>query len=244
MRSGLLRVLLAGLLLTPILAVAADEPPPGWHGSLGAGLSLSSGNTDAKSYNVSIDVKWDPKTRNVLKLGALYLRSDAAGAVTADKLSALVRDEYSLTDRYFVYGEVGYLRDRIALLTYLLSPTAGVGYKVVKTDAVLLDVSGGLGGAFEKYEAKEATSGGAYRAGQSLTWKISPQVAFGQKASALWKSRDTSDAYYHLDASLTTSVSKLLELKVAYLLDHKTRPAASTLEKTDTTFLLAIVAKF
>ena len=55
---------------------------------------------------------------------------------------------------------------------------------------------------------------------------------------------DTGDAFYHFDVSLATSLSKLLELKLAWLLDHKTRPAFADLEKTDTSFLATVVAKF
>ncbi len=235
---------LAALLAATLSASAADEPKPGWHGSFGAGLSMSSGNSDATNYNVGFDLKYDPKTKNVLKFGGLYLRSDADGETTSDKLTAFARDEYSFTDRFFVYGEVAYLSDAIAQVDYIVSPNVGAGYKFVKTDAVTLEASAGFGGAFEKFEGQDATSSGAYRAGESFSWKISPTVAFTQKASGLWKSNDTGDAYYHFDVGFTTSISKILELKLAYLLDHKTRPAVPTLEKTDTAFIAAIVAKF
>lgn len=225
-------------------AAAADEPKPGWHGSFGAGLSLNSGNSDAKSYNLGLDLKYDPKTRNVLKLAGLYLRSDANGQATADKLTAVVRDEYSFSERFFVYGEVAFLSDKIAQVEYLWSPNAGVGYKLVKTGAVTLEASAGYGGAFEKYEGQDSTSSGAWRAAEAFAWKVSPAVAITQKASGLWKSSDTGDAYYHFDVGLTTSLSKLLELKLSYFLDHKTRPALPTLEKTDTAFIAALVAKF
>lgn len=235
---------LAALLAASLTASAADEPKPGWHGSFGAGLSMSSGNSDAKSYNVGFDLKHDPKTKNVLKFGGLYLRSDANGETSADKLTAFARDEYSFTDRFFVYGEIAYLSDAIAQLDALFAPAAGAGYKVVKTDAMTLDFSAGFGGAFEKYEGQDATSSGAYLAGEGFSWKISPAVTLTQKATGLWKSNDTSDAYYHFEAGLSTSLAKVLELKLAYLLDHKTRPAVPTLEKTDTAFIAAIVAKF
>jgi len=235
---------LAALLAASLTATAADEPKPGWHGSFGAGLSMSSGNSDAKSYNVGFSLKYDPKTKNVLKLGGLYLRSDAGGVATADKLSGFARDEYSFTERFFAYGEVTYLRDTVAQLDSLISPTVGAGYKVVKTDAVTLDLSAGFGGAFETYTGKDSTSSGAYLAGETFGWKVSPTVSITQKATGLWKSNDTGDAYYHFEAGLTTSLAKLLELKLAYLLDHKTRPAVPTLEKTDTAFIAALVAKF
>lgn len=235
---------LALLLAASLGATAADEPKPGWHGSFGAGLSMTSGNSDANSYNVGFDLKYDPKTKNVLKFGGLYLRSDANGETTADKLTAVARDEYSFSDRFYAYGEVAYLSDAISQVDYVVSPTAGAGYKFVKTDTLSLEASAGFGGAFEKYEGQDATSSGAYRAGEVFTWKISPSVAFAQKASGLWKANDTGDAYYHFDVGLTTSISKVLELKLAYLLDHKTRPAVATLDKTDTAFIAALVAKF
>jgi putative salt-induced outer membrane protein YdiY len=235
---------LAALLGASLGAIAADEPKPGWHGSFGAGLSMNSGNSDASSFNLGFGLEYDPKTKNVLKLGGLYLRSDAKGETTADKLTAFARDEYSFSDRFFVYGEVAYLSDAVAQVDYIVSPNAGAGYKLVKTDAVTLEASAGFGGAFEKLEGQDATSSGAYRAGEAFSWKISPAVAFTQKASGLWKSNDTGDAYYHFDVGLTSSISKILELKLAYLLDHKTRPALVTLEKTDTSFIAAVVAKF
>ncbi len=243
-RTIRLHLPLAALLAASLTATAADEPKPGWHGSFGAGLSMNSGNSDTKSYNVGFDLKHDPKTKNVLKMGGLYLRNESGGATTADKLSGFVRDEYSFTDRFFVYGEVSYLSDEVAQLDSLVAPAAGAGYKVVKTDTVTLDLSAGFGGAFEKYTGQDSTSSGAYLAGEAFTWKISPAVSLTQKATGLWKSNDTADAYYHFEAGLTTSLSKILELKLAYLLDHKTRPAVPTLEKTDTAFIAAIVAKF
>jgi putative salt-induced outer membrane protein len=239
-----LALTLAALVSSSLAATAADEPKPGWHGSFGAGLSMSSGNSDTKSFNLGFDLKYDPKTKNVLKLGGLYLRSESDGATTTDKLTAFARDEYSFSDRFYAYGEVSYLSDAISQVDYLFAPSVGAGYKFVATDAVTLEASAGFGGAFEKYEGRDATSSGAYSAGEAFGWKISPSVSLTQKATALWKSNDTADAYYHFHVGLTTSISKILELKLAWLLDHKTRPAVATLEKTDTAFIAAIVAKF
>lgn len=235
---------LALLLAASLSASAADEPKPGWHGSFGAGLSMNSGNSDTKSFNVGFDLKYDPKTKNLLKLGGLYLRSDANGETTADNFFAFARDEYSFTDRFYGYVAVSYRSNKIAQLDSLVAPAAGAGYIVVKTDTVNLDFSAGLGGAFESYTGQPSTSSGAYLAGESFGWKISPSVSLTQKAAGLWKSNDTADAYYHFEVGFTTSLAKILELKLAYLLDHKTRPAVATLEKTDTAFIVALVAKF
>ena len=50
---------------------------------------MSSGNSDANSYNVGFDLKYDPKTKNVLKFGGLYLRSDSNGETTCRQAHGL-----------------------------------------------------------------------------------------------------------------------------------------------------------
>src|SRR5947199_7322863 len=64
------------ILLTVIAATifAADPPPKPWTSSIGAGLAITSGNTDTKNYNLSLATKYDPKTKFVFKADALYLR--------------------------------------------------------------------------------------------------------------------------------------------------------------------------
>jgi len=64
------------LFLSSTAVLAADPPPPPkpWNSSLGAGLALTSGNTDTKNYNLSFATKYDPKTKFVFKADALYLR--------------------------------------------------------------------------------------------------------------------------------------------------------------------------
>ena len=66
----------------------------------------------------------------------------------------------------------------------------------------------------------------------------------GQNGSGPWKANDTGDAFLRFDVSLATSLSKLLERKLASLVDHKTRPAFANVDKTDTAFLATVVAKF
>ncbi|HEX7418331.1 MAG TPA: DUF481 domain-containing protein, partial [Thermoanaerobaculia bacterium] len=66
MRSTLL---LIAILLAAISVRAADAPAAqkDWTTSAGAGLALTSGNTDTKNYNLSFATKYDPKTKFVFK---------------------------------------------------------------------------------------------------------------------------------------------------------------------------------
>ena len=82
-------ILAVALLLISTRVFGADAPPPPpWSSSIGAGLALTSGNTDTKNINFSGTTKYDPKTRFVFKGEALYLRGEANGTKQVDKATA------------------------------------------------------------------------------------------------------------------------------------------------------------
>jgi len=145
-------------------------PPPAFTGGVGFGLGINSGNTDTTNFSFTLGLKYDPKTKNVVKLDGYYLYGQSDGVTTTQKSNFVLRDEYSFTDRFFAFGEVGYLYDRFKGITYLITPTVGAGYKVVKTKAVTLDLFGGVGVAFVKDAGRDATTSGSFSAGESLEW--------------------------------------------------------------------------
>src|SRR4029077_16200710 len=98
-RTTILTILMA---LVTMNAFAEDPPVvKEWNTSIGAGLAITSGNTDTKNYNLAFATKYDPKTRFVFKAEALYLRGDSNGVTQVDKASLDARGEYSLSDRTF-----------------------------------------------------------------------------------------------------------------------------------------------
>lgn len=219
-------------------------PPPPLTGSLGAGLSITSGNSDTSSFNLAFGLTYDPKTHSLFKADALYLRSTTDGEATADKATARLRYEYKFTDRFYAFGQIAYLRDQFKNITYLVAPMAGAGYYVVKQKAIELSLDGSIGGAFEKDSGYDATSSGAFAVGEAFTWKISPMATFTQKASGLWKMDDVSDSFLHFELGLAATLTKAFEMKVSYLVDYKNEPRPATLKKTDTALIAAILYKF
>lgn len=257
-RAALALLALLALLTTAAPAVAQElcpcppppPPPPAFTGSLGLGAALTSGNTDTFNLNFTLGLKYDPKTKNVVKFDATYLRGETDGALQLDRLSAVLRDEYSFTPRLFAYGELGYLRDRFKGIEYLFAPAAGVGYKVLDTDTLKLAFDAGFGGAFESdyvdYPASSETvssDSAAIRAGEAFAWKISPSATLTQAFTALWKTEDTSDAIYHFEIALSASITKWSEVKVAFTDDYKNKPPDPKLKKNDTALVAAIVFK-
>jgi putative salt-induced outer membrane protein YdiY len=219
-------------------------PPPALTGGVGIGLAINSGNSDTTNFSFTLGLKYDPKTKNVVKLDGYYLYGQTDSVTSTQKASLVLRDEYSFSERFFGFGELGYLHDRFKGITYLITPIVGAGYKVVKTKEITLAFDGGVGLAMEQDAGFPSRTSGAFRAGEAFEWQLSSFAKLTQNAYGLWKMDDTQDYLFHFDAGLVTPVSKALELKVAYMTDYKNRPRPATLKKTDRSLIAAIGFKF
>jgi putative salt-induced outer membrane protein len=245
-RSSLSVGLLSFALAQPAAAQDCPCPPaptPGWHGSAGLGAALTAGNTETRSYNARLQVTYDPKTRNLVKIDGLFIHASDEDDTTAHNASLGARDEYSF-GRAFLYGEARYLTDRFKELDYLITPTVGAGYQLVKRETVTWAWDGGLGGAFEKLDQQDATSDFALVASESLTWSLSPTAKLTHLARGTWKANDFADAYYRIEAGLTASIARRLEMKVGGVVDVKNKPAVPGLKKHDEAFLASLLFTF
>ncbi len=228
--------------------VLAQDPsqnsPKIWSGSVGAGLSVTTGNTDTTDLNLSLDAVRDPQTRNLIKFGALYIRGTADDVVNKDRARFYFRDDYTLTDRVFFFGSVDYHRNPFKEIDYVVNPTAGVGYRAYSTDRLQLNFGGGAGPIWEKNTGLERDTTGSLNAGQELEFHISETARLTEKVSGLWKTRDLGDALYHFVTALSVSIIEIMELKIEFHFDHKSKPTGTDILKNDTATLLSFVYKF
>lgn len=243
-RSTLVTILFASLHVSFANAQAPATPPPLWTGNFGGGLALTSGNSDTKNFNISFALLRDPKTKNVIKLNGLYLRGDKDKNSIIDRTSAALRDEYTFSKRVFAFGQLDYLRDKFKDILYLWSPTGGLGYKLINTDAVLMTVDTGLGGIWERNPGKATQKSGAMSSAERLNWKLSKTSSITQSVSGLWKTGDFSDALYNLSTGVAASLTRNSELKFEVIDIYKTRPPVVTLKKNDVAVVTAVVLKF
>jgi len=219
-------------------------PEPVWKGSAGAGIALTGGNSDTATYNLTLDLTRDPKTRNIMKFSGVYLRGDQADVTTIDRLRLAFRDEYKLDDRTFLFGDLGYLRDPFKAIDYLLNPVGGIGYKLVATDRLALSANGGLGVVWEKNPEIDVATSGTVNAGQDLAFKLSETAAITEVFTALWKMDDFEDALYHFGIGLSTTLTPRSELKLDFINDYKNVTPSPDIKKNDYAFIASILFKF
>jgi putative salt-induced outer membrane protein len=225
-------------------APAAPEPPKNWTGSAGAGISLTAGNSDTMNYNLGFDVTRTPKARNVMKWAGLYLRGDQNDETVVDRTSLGYRDEYTLSGKTFLFGQIDYLRDTFKRIDYLVAPTAGLGYKIVDTDPAKFSLDGGVGSISEKNPGLDLRTSAAVIAGEKLQLQLTPTATLKHATTGLWKANDFEDSLYTFSIGLATQISPRMQLSIDLLDSYKNRPPTPTTKKNDTAFVTAITTKF
>jgi putative salt-induced outer membrane protein YdiY len=222
----------------------ADAAPPGWTGSAGAGLAMTSGNNDSSTVNATYDLKRDTGGPLVFKSAGLLLYGKTEDLKTSDRLSLDGRVERNLSDRTSVFGQTQYLRDEFKAIDYLIAPTVGVNRILARSDRTELSADASVGAVWEKNPGLELQTDGAISAGERLTHKLTATTEFVQKLSALWKMDDFADALYVFGVGLAANLTAATQMKVEFLDTYKARPPLPTVQKNDIATLVSFVYKF
>lgn len=234
--------------ITAVSSAFAQQPaaadPGTWSGTAGAGLALTSGNSDTLNFNISFDATRDPKTRNVIKGTGLYLRGKQNDALVANRLSLSFRDQYAVSSRAYAFGQVDYLRDTFKLISHLVAPTVGAGYKLVETASTKLSTDAGLGAVWEKNPDEDVRTNMALTAGVKLEHALTATATLKQAATGLWKANDLGDGLYTFSVGLGARISERMQLAVDVLDTYKSRPPNAATKKNDIAVVTSITAKF
>ena len=209
-------------------------------GNLAVGLTLTRGNSDTRTLNLALNLECHPDPKDRLKAEGFYIQNSESGTSSVDRTSAHLRDERTLGGRSFAFGDVQFLKDRFKQIDSLFAPTAGLGYRLLADPKQELTVDLGAGAVIEQDTGLDRQTSGVIRAGESYLWKISKSAILTQNAFALWKTRDTADAYYHFEVALGAAITDHLELKVALLDEYKRQPPDPTVKKNDLAGVVAV----
>ena len=234
------------LFATPALGQepAPPPPPPGWEGSASAGLALTQGNSDTSTVNIAYEVKRDTGSVWLFKSTGLFLRGDSEGELITNRLAFNTREEYKLSNRTSVFGQVQYLRDTFKEIDYLISPTFGVNRWLAKNEVTEVSVDAGLGLVWEKSPLVDVDTSGAIVAGQALQHKLTATTVLTEKATALWKMDDLANALYAITLGIAANVTNTIQMKAELLDTFKNKPVSATVVKNDVAVILSLVYKF
>lgn len=180
-----------------------------WKGEGQIGASQSSGNS--KSAGVSLGVgltrkgiDWDQRFR----AQADYQRTN--GRTSMERYLAEYEPQIRVSDRAFAYGLGRWEKDRILGFDTRWNMSAGLGYKVVASKAMSLNLKAGPAWRKTDYLPGRGDSEGELTglAGLDFAWQMSPTLRLTQTASTIVGERNmATNALTALNAKLTGALS-------------------------------------
>lgn len=241
MRRILYFLCVATLIASSAFAQATPPPHKIWDIAASAGLAQTSGNADTTVFNAAYNFIYDPLTKNIVKSDALFIRGTAEEVLQTQRFNWNVRDQYRLNGRTYVFGQNQYLHDKFKNIDYLIAPTGGIGYSIIKNDRTTFDADGGVGGVLEKNPGFDVRSSGAVTAGERIAHKLTDTTTLTQSLQGLWKTNDWEDALYTFGAGIAVAINTRVQLKVELLDIYKNKPPLPTIKKNDLATLIAVV---
>jgi len=228
----------------PASAQQADQVPQGLSGSASFGLSLTQGNTDTLTLNVTDDSIYDPKTKNVVKWNGLFLRGRQNGVLSVNRVAASIRDEYTVSKRFFMFAQLDALHDTFKAVDYLYAPTGGLGYKVIDTKRTAFELDAGVGAVLEKDTGFDPKGSGAATFGQKFVYNVTATTTLKESWNSIFKENDLADWLYAFDVGAIAKINSRLSLSLDVLDTFKNRPVVGVTHKHDLAVVTSIVAKY
>ncbi len=220
-----------------------------WRGSVGAGASVSSGNSKSTSVNFSGEmVRLSKADKTRVYATSLYGKNN--GVESANLIRAGGRYDYDFTPTVFGFGGIDLERDKIANLKFRVAPGVGLGYHLIKTDATTFDVFAGVGYVKDTFY-RPVLVGGSVRdsygraellVGEESTHKLSESTSFRQRLVVYPNLDDRGEYRAVFDSGLAVAMSSRLSLTLGLVSRYNSDPGPGV-KKTDTLFVTGIAAK-
>lgn len=229
-----------------------------WAGDFGAGLTLSSGNTDGQAFNLTLDTTYT-RPEDKLSLFGNYLESRArtetdgvvTTSITARRWRAGTRYDRNITEQEFGFVGLEFSHDRVRDLDLRTLVSTGLGRHIYKDAELIWDVYAGLSWREDYYRGEGVEIDGVLRKhytttetlfGQESTHQFAGSTRFTQKFvlyPGLLKGqgvRATLDAGLLVDINTTLSLSVKLQSRY----DSQSPPPA---EKYDLSLITGLSVK-
>ena len=231
----------------PAGMIAAQEKVserPTWVGSFGAGLAITSGNTNTSNWNLSFKAKRERPTGLILNADGLVIRGKKNGRPSLDNTVLNSRAELRFADKSYVFGQMAYLRDTFKSIEYFFAPTAGLSYRFYNTADGSFSVNASAGASWESNPGKPVKRKSAVAFGQRFTRALSKTATLTQGFAGNVVANDVGDGLYSTSVGVAASVTNRTQMKVEVLNTYRTTPPLSTIERSDLSTLMSFVFKF
>ncbi len=218
-----------------------------WSGSLQAGVSGSSGNSDNQNIDVRAATKRETEN-NRLSLEALLNKASQNDQQTEDEIRGTARLEQDVSKRAFVFGEFEAERDQFEDVDVRYRATVGPGYFFLEEPDHVLKARLGLGFEQERFEDADTNNNFVLTLGYDYRVDLWEWFRLTHKFTAIPDIGDEPSKNYRLESALggelpLGSKDSLWRLRGEYRHEYDNNPEAGV-EDLDTNYLLSIIRDF
>ncbi len=204
-----------------------------WTGRLDLGWAYTNATTDTNNISVGAELRRTTAVSKLIMRGDYRLgterKSGQARTNVENRLAGGIRYDHDLIGRFFGFGEVTGEYDEIQQLSLRTIPTLGLGYYILKSDELKLDVRAGGGYVYERFfdetsnDYFTATFGGGVEAALPLGSTLEARIEY------LPSLEDWVGTYLIRGrASWRIPLLSWLDFKLTVTDDYTSRPAADT----------------
>lgn len=224
----------------------ADEAQRNWNAAAELGFNITSGNSDTESLKTRLEYTHDFES---WATGYIFdaLRKKDNDTESANKWLLSAKGDYKLTDPNS-YLTVGASReeDEFGVFDNYNKITVGYGRRLLESESLTLSADIGPGYAFYEYQSeapKVSDNSAIVNLAGLLTWKVSENANFSQKAIVEQNLSDERNTKTRLESALTASINGSMKMKLGLTVLHNT-DVQDGRKKTDTETSVTLVYAF
>jgi putative salt-induced outer membrane protein YdiY len=215
-----------------------------WSGDISLGYNQSDGNTEKASLSTSGLIKRTFEQGEFLVEGSIYT-SSSNDKLDDQKWSALPKFSFDIDDegRWFTTAQSLVEHDRFADVDIRVTPSAGIGYWMTRSDDWKWSVEGQLGYESTRYRSSRADDNSAIALGKTnLEYKIFERGKLTE-AFAIIPSLERDRYRINSETEFTSPIMEQLDLSVKYIINFDNNPSPGK-KQTDTRLVTGIKYSF
>lgn len=212
------------IMAATVLAASAQEKGEKKSSTtIAAGATVTDGNSDQLIGNASVNHACE-QGPNSLLLGAEANYSEINSSVTNEAWKINANYKRILDDRLYAVGNLQYLHDRVADIEWRYTVSPGIGYYLMKKDAVTL--SADLGPAYVwELKGGEKDDYAALRVGERYDRTLSDTSKCWQSLEYLPRVEDFSDYTLNFEIGVEAVVSGPISVRLVVQDAYVSEPA-------------------
>jgi len=229
--------LLATLLWLPILSAAAQAE--GWKSDLELGFVRTDGNSRTQSLNTKGKTVHESDDWRFTGTGSAINTNDR-GKTTAEKYAVSGKEDYKFSEATYLFGLIGYEKERFSGYLYRLSESVGLGHKLIDEEALKLELEAGGGARQSLQDSRKREREAIVRGAANLRWIISDSAEFSENLSAEGgKSGTVSKSV----TALKNRISGNLSSQIGFTVKHNSKVPVGS-KKSDAETAITLVFGF